>query len=119
MLDVECHRIEWESAPYTSRTRAFKLIRPYQKAETEFYRFVEEAANAPAPVAFAPATMNVVLRTTVPAEVWAQTIESVIREVDRTVPIVRLRDMDAAINSEDDVVEHGSKDSRQGRARRS
>jgi ABC-type antimicrobial peptide transport system permease subunit len=65
-----------------------------QKTGTEFYRFVEETASAPAPVAFAPATMHVVLRTTVPAEALSRTIESVIREVDRTVPIVRLRDMD-------------------------
>ena len=65
-----------------------------QKAGTEFYRFVHETASAPAPVAFAPATMNVVLRTTVPAVALSRTIESVIREVDRTVPVVRLRDMD-------------------------
>jgi predicted permease len=65
-----------------------------QRSGTEFYRFIEETASAPAPVAFAPATMNVVLRTTVPAEALSRTIESVIHEVDRTVPIVRLRDMD-------------------------
>ena len=38
--------------------------------------------------------MNVVLRTTLPPAALAQTIERVVREADRTVPIVRLRDMD-------------------------
>ena len=38
--------------------------------------------------------MNVVLRTTLPPDALAQTIERVVRETDRTVPIVRLRDMD-------------------------
>ena len=39
--------------------------------------------------------MNVVLRTTLPPAALAQTIERVVREADRTVPIVRLRDMDS------------------------
>ena len=38
--------------------------------------------------------MNVVLRTTLPLASLAPTIERVVRETDRTVPIVRLRDMD-------------------------
>ena len=38
--------------------------------------------------------MNVVLRTTLAPDALAQTIERVVRETDRTVPIVRLRDMD-------------------------
>ena len=39
--------------------------------------------------------MNIVLRTTLPPAALAQTIERVVREADRTVPIVRLRDMDS------------------------
>ena len=42
-----------------------------------------------------PATMNVVLRTTLPPAALSQTIERVVRDVDRTVPVVRLRDMEA------------------------
>ena len=37
--------------------------------------------------------MNVVLRTTLPPAALSQTIERVVREADRSVPIVRLRDM--------------------------
>ena len=43
----------------------------------------------------APATMNVVLRTTLPLAALSQTLEQVVREVDRTVPIVRLREMES------------------------
>jgi ABC-type antimicrobial peptide transport system permease subunit len=38
--------------------------------------------------------MNVVLRTTLPLTALSQTIERVVRQVDRTVPIVRLRHME-------------------------
>ena len=38
--------------------------------------------------------MNVVLRTTLSPAALAQTIERVVREADRTVPVVRLREMD-------------------------
>ena len=65
-----------------------------QKTGTELYFFVEETANVPPPLALAPGTMNVVLRTTLPPAALSQTIERVVREADRTVPIVRLRDMD-------------------------
>ena len=64
-----------------------------QKTGTELYFFVEETANLPPTLALAPGTMNVVLRTTLPPAALAQTIERVVREADRTVPIVRLRDM--------------------------
>jgi putative ABC transport system permease protein len=64
-----------------------------QKTGTEFYFFVDQTANVPPPLASAPGTMNVVLRTTLPPAALAQTIESVVREADRAVPIVRLRDM--------------------------
>jgi len=39
--------------------------------------------------------MNVVLRTTLPAAALSQTIERSVKEVDPTVPIVRLRELDA------------------------
>jgi predicted permease len=64
-----------------------------QKTGTELYFFVEQTASAPPPFAPAPGTMNVVLRTTLPPAALSRTIESVVREVDRTVPIVRLQDM--------------------------
>ncbi len=64
-----------------------------QKTGTELYFFIEETANVPPPFALAPGTMNVVLRTTLPPSALSQTIERVVGEADRTVPIVRLRDM--------------------------
>ncbi|MBS1827943.1 MAG: ABC transporter permease [Acidobacteria bacterium] len=42
----------------------------------------------------APPSMNVMLRTTLPPAALSGTIELAVREVDSTVPIVRLRDMD-------------------------
>jgi putative ABC transport system permease protein len=65
-----------------------------QKTGTELYFFVDQASLAPPPVAFSPATANVVLRTTLPPDALAQTIERIVRDTDRTVPVVRLRDMD-------------------------
>jgi predicted permease len=65
-----------------------------QKTGTELYFFVDETARNPPPVAAAPGTMNVVLRTTLPPDALAHTIEAMVREVDRGVPVVRLTDMD-------------------------
>jgi putative ABC transport system permease protein len=65
-----------------------------QKTGTEFYFFVDQTSRVPSPAAISPATINVVLRTTLPPDALAQTIERAVRETDRTVPIVRLRDMD-------------------------
>ena len=39
--------------------------------------------------------MNVVMRTTLPPAALAQTVEGIVREADRAVPVVRLRDMEA------------------------
>jgi putative ABC transport system permease protein len=64
-----------------------------QTTGTEFYRFVEQAASGPPRLAIAPGTMNVVLRTPLPAGALSQTIERVVREEDPTVPIVRFREM--------------------------
>jgi predicted permease len=65
-----------------------------QNTGTEFYQFIDQRANVPPPFGSAPATMNLVLRTTLPLTTLSQTIEKVVRDVDRTVPIVRLRDME-------------------------
>ncbi len=43
----------------------------------------------------APPSMNVVMRTTLPTGALAGTIERVVREVDASVPVVGLRDMDS------------------------
>jgi predicted permease len=64
-----------------------------QKPGTELYFFVDQLAARPAQ-ARAPLTMNVVLRTTLPPSALAQTIERTVREVDPSVPVVRLRPME-------------------------
>jgi predicted permease len=60
-----------------------------QNAGTEIYFFVEQET----PVQ--PSTMNVVLRTTLQPAALRQSIERAMHNVDPTVPVVRLRDMDA------------------------
>jgi len=42
-----------------------------------------------------PPSMNVALRTTLPPTALSGTIERLVKEVDATVPVVRLRDMDS------------------------
>ncbi len=42
-----------------------------------------------------PPSMNLVMRTTLPPAALSGTIERAVREVDATVPVVRLRDMDS------------------------
>jgi predicted permease len=42
-----------------------------------------------------PPSMNVVMRTTLPPAALSATIERVVREVDASVPVVRLRNMDS------------------------
>ncbi len=64
-----------------------------QKTGTELYFLVDQTANAPLTVRNAPATMNFVLRTTLPPSSVATTIGGVVREADPTIPVVRLRDM--------------------------
>ena len=65
-----------------------------QKTGTEMYFFTDQTSRAQQPVAFSLATANIVLRTTLPADTLAPAIARVVRDTDRTVPIVRLRDMD-------------------------
>jgi predicted permease len=66
-----------------------------QETGTEFYMLVQQTAKLAPGVAMAPISMNVVLRSTLPPAALSQTIERVVRETDRTVPVVRLRDMEA------------------------
>ena len=61
-----------------------------QKTGTEFYQFVDQFAQGPG----GPETMNVVLRTTLQPGALTQTIEQAVREMDRSVPVVRFQGMD-------------------------
>jgi predicted permease len=65
-----------------------------QRTGTEFYFFVDQLARRAPAQAQAPFTMNFVLRTTLTAPALAPTIERLVHEVDRTVPVVRLREME-------------------------
>jgi len=65
-----------------------------QKTGTEFYFLVEQTANIPSRLATAPATMNVVQRTTLPPAALATAVENAVREADTSIPVVRLRTMD-------------------------
>jgi predicted permease len=69
-----------------------------QKTGHEFYALIDQAATAGPPFNFVPGTLNMVLRTTLPPESLSSTIEGVVREADRTVPIVRLREMNAVFD---------------------
>lgn len=69
-----------------------------RKTGTEFYFLVDQTANVPPPLALAPSTMNVVLRTTLPPATLSQSIEGAVRAADPTVPVVRLRDMDGVFD---------------------
>ena len=69
-----------------------------QKTGTEFYRFVNQLAVAPPPALGAPTAMHIVLRTTLPPASLAATIERLVRERDASVPVVRLREMDAVFD---------------------
>jgi predicted permease len=66
-----------------------------QETGTEVYFFVEQTAKLPPALATAPTTMNVVLRTSLPPATLFQTVERVVRERERSVPVVRFRAMDA------------------------
>jgi ABC-type antimicrobial peptide transport system permease subunit len=61
---------------------------------TEFYRFIEQTAGVPPPAVYAPNAMHVVLRTRLPPSALAQTITTAVRDMDRSVPVVRLREME-------------------------
>ena len=61
-----------------------------QKTGTEFYQFLDQFAQGPG----GPETMNVVLRTTLQPGALTHTIEQAVREMDRSVPVVRFQGMD-------------------------
>src|SRR5262249_31421688 len=65
-----------------------------QKTGTELYFFVDQLAATQGPAQQVPLTMNIVLRTTLAPTALAQTIDRAVREADRTVPVVRLREME-------------------------
>jgi predicted permease len=69
-----------------------------QRTGTEFYFLVDQTAKVPPPLGTAPALMNVVMRTTLPPGSLRPAIEAAVREADPSVPIVRLRDMDAVFD---------------------
>jgi predicted permease len=69
-----------------------------KKTGTELYFLVDQTANLPPPVGQAPTTMNFVLRTPMAAAALSSGVENAVREADRTVPVVRLREMDAVFD---------------------
>jgi predicted permease len=64
-----------------------------QRTGTELYALIDQIAIAKPPMNFAPTTLNIVLRTTLPPATLRTNIEGIVREADPSVPIVRLRDM--------------------------
>ena len=69
-----------------------------RKTGTEIYTLIDQQAMSKPPINFVPASLHVVLRTTLPPASLRTTLESIVREGDPSVPIVRLRDMDAVFN---------------------
>ena len=67
-----------------------------QPVGAEAYLLVDQlATDSPTTwVAISPTTMYVAVRTTVPLATLAPTIAQVVRDVDPTVPVARLREMD-------------------------
>lgn len=59
-----------------------------EKTGTELYIFVPQVPRSTFQ------TMNVVLRTTKPSQVLSRYIDEIVREVDRSVPVVGFREMD-------------------------
>jgi putative ABC transport system permease protein len=68
-------------------------------AGTEMYFFVDQMARAPSPLRRTPETINVVLRTTLPVANLSASIARAVHDVDPSVPVVRLRDMDAVFSA--------------------
>jgi predicted permease len=68
-----------------------------QKTGTEMYFLIDQTANQ-AQFAQAPGTLNIVLRTNLPAGALRSTIEHAVRQADASVPIVRLQDMNGVFD---------------------
>ena len=64
-----------------------------QETGTELYLSVQQIARPAPGLGFAPLG-HVVLRTTLTPAALSQTIERIVNEIDRAVPVVRLRDME-------------------------
>lgn len=64
-----------------------------KKTGTELYLLVDQVAAMPPPLANAPGTMNIALRTTLPPSSLRTSVEAAVREADASVPMVRFRDM--------------------------
>jgi predicted permease len=69
-----------------------------KKTGTELYFLVDQTAGLPPPVNQAPGTMNLVLRSAMSSAALSSAIEGAVREADRSVPVVRLREMDAVFD---------------------
>jgi predicted permease len=65
-----------------------------KKTGTEIYTLIDQTGNAQPPINFAPNTLHIVLRTTLPPTTLRTTLDAMVREADASVPIVRLREMD-------------------------
>jgi predicted permease len=64
-----------------------------RKTGTEIYLLIDQVVQLPPPLTNAPQTLNIVLRTTLPPSSLRAPIESIVREADPSVPMVRFRDM--------------------------
>ena len=69
-----------------------------KKTGTEIYLLIDQVVMQPPPINFAPGTLNVVLRTTLPPSSLRTTLDQIVREADASVPIVRLRDMNGVFD---------------------
>ena len=70
-----------------------------KKTGTELYTLIDQTAAAQPPINFAPNTLHIVLRTTLPPTTLRTTLDSVVREADPSVPIVRLREMERVFDA--------------------
>jgi putative ABC transport system permease protein len=68
-----------------------------QKTGTEMYFLIDQTANQ-AQFAQAPGTLNIVLRTNLPAGALRSAIERAVRQADPSVPIARLQDMNGVFD---------------------
>ena len=69
-----------------------------KKTGTEIYLLIDQATVAKPPLNFVQPTLHIVLRTTLPPASLRTSLESIVRESDPSVPIVRLRDMESVFN---------------------
>jgi predicted permease len=70
-----------------------------KKTGTELYTLIDQTGTAAPPINFAPTTLHLVLRTTLPPATLRTTLDSAVRESDPSVPIVRLREMESVFEA--------------------